>query len=168
MQKMKKLLIGALLVVLMACVATTIYATVYQTRQVTNTVFIQGVWDFQVYTSTDRAAVWSTEDWGTMARSTNQDLSHNVYAVNNGDDPIYIKWSASVPTGFTMTVKQGADGTLPAAWTNWAQNTYIGPFSKTAANHYAIGMLFKLAASSDAPAGTSSITVTFTGSDTNS
>jgi hypothetical protein len=163
MMKSKKMLIGVfLLASLMVGVAV---ATIYQTRTVSNTVFVQGTWDFNVYTNPDRTTVWSSEAWGTMARGANANCA-NKYAVNLAADPIYIKWSASVSTGFTLTCKQGADGVFPGDFVAWAQNTYIGPFAKSAAGQYAIGMYFTLTATSDAPTGTTSITITFTGADT--
>ncbi len=157
MNRKLKLVSVTLLLALLAGVAV---AAVYQTRQINTTVFVQGNWDFQLYTDISCTNVWTAQNWGTLARGESVQ-SEVKYAKNIGGDPIYVEWSAVVPTGFTLTCTWGITDNP------WAQNTCIGPYSKITGD-YSFLFRFTLTATSNAPAGTTNIQITFSCADSSS
>jgi len=138
-------------------------ATIFQTRSISSSITVPGEFGMQVYIDSQCRPQdeWTTQVWGTgtLARGASIE-SGNRWVMNTAADPMWTKWSATVPAGFTLTCKYNLQSAqLPT--TAWAQNVYLGPL----ANNGKIIFFFTLTATSSAPAGVSNIDITFSGSD---
>ena len=97
---------------IIGCLATALGA-VWMQKSVTNTMTLNGNYDFALYETTTTTPI-SAIAWGAFNESRAKTYVLDLKYLGNTEGKVY--WDTTVPTGWTLTVRRGKVGQTLNSW----------------------------------------------------